>query len=376
MLAYIHTNIPKRTRRGERGFGGDGGRETRAREQHTDPAPPLQSGATALFSAAMHGHARVVEQLIAARCNVDLANTDDGQTPLYAAARQGHVPVVVHLITVRCNVDLAKTDDGETPLSVAMRKGHTLVANMIRNPNAVEEVRRKLESDEKVWRSMEKEIGVLSSEEREALIKAVRKHAKDLPTNSSGTAKFGIQVRDLLIGKLAHATEGINLILGLDDDANPELSIEGMEKEFRALNIEEVSELFDYILYEIASEKEYPNGIRDRNNVGKTLDDFLQHPIAIKARLNRADVAALRLYTTAVYKYINGPLRDNEGRPHPLPITVLLIIRALRKLRRVGADELSGVSEMFLWRGMKGVKTTEEFIREGGMCTSSPILYL
>jgi hypothetical protein len=390
-------------------------------------------GQTPLFNAAMGGHAPVVEQLIAARCNVDLANTDDGQTPLYTASYHGHAPVVEQLIAARCNVDLARTDTKETPLSVAIRKGHTLVENMIRNPKAVEEARKKKLVEAEYWRSMEKEIGVLSLEEREALIKAVTKHAmrndegnavklgddeypghkgsdkyycgqnraipdsdgrcgptagpqcasclrfqlaytQNLPTNSSGTTKFGIQVRDLVIGKLAHAADGINLVLGLEDDANPELSIEGMEKELSALGRDEVSEAVHYVLYEVASEKEYPSFVRDRNNVGKTLDDFVQHPIAVKAKLNKADVAALRLYTTLVYTHINGPLRDNEGRPHPLPITVLLIIRALKKLRRVGADDLSGVSEMILWRGMKNVKTTEEFIREGGKCTSSPIL--
>ena len=98
---------------------------------------------TPLYNAAMEGHAQVVEQLIAARCNVDLATTDDGQTPLYKAAEHGHAAVVEQLIAARCNVDLARTDTKETPLSVSIRKWHTLVENMIRNPKAEEEARKK-----------------------------------------------------------------------------------------------------------------------------------------------------------------------------------------------------------------------------------------
>ena len=63
-------------------------------------------GHTPLFKAAKKGHAAVVDQLIAARCNVDLANTDDGQTPLFIAAEQGHTPVVEQLIAARCSLNL------------------------------------------------------------------------------------------------------------------------------------------------------------------------------------------------------------------------------------------------------------------------------
>jgi hypothetical protein len=87
-------------------------------------------GHTPLFKAAQHGHAPDVEQLIAARCNVDLAN-DDGQTPLYAAAQHGHAPIVEQLIAARCNVDLPKTDDGQTPLYAAADKGHARVVEQL-----------------------------------------------------------------------------------------------------------------------------------------------------------------------------------------------------------------------------------------------------
>jgi hypothetical protein len=38
----------------------------------------------------------------------------------------------------------------------------------------------------------------------------------------------------------------------------------------------------------------------------------------------------------------------------------------LKKLRRVGADGTAGTAEMVLWRGMKNLKPTDEFISAGG----------
>jgi hypothetical protein len=188
----------------------------------------------------------------------------------------------------------------------------------------------------------------------------------------------------MVTGEYKKATDGLNALLGLQDDEHllksQEIDIDGMEKEIHALNNKEASELIDYVLHQRASEKEYANGTCDRGNVGKTLDDFVNDPIAKKARLNKADVAALRIYTSAVYKYINGPLRNSEveglrtwspGQPHPLPITVLLIKRALIKLKRITGPEDSGIAEMVLWRGMQNLRPTDEFITEGGKCIIS-----
>jgi ankyrin repeat protein len=91
-----------------------------------------EEGFTALHCAAGNGHEAVTEQLIAARCNVDLQEDKYGGTPLHVAAHQGHEPVTKQLIAARCNVDL-KTNNGLTALQVAERQGHAGVATMIRN---------------------------------------------------------------------------------------------------------------------------------------------------------------------------------------------------------------------------------------------------
>jgi hypothetical protein len=209
---------------------------------------------------------------------------------------------------------------------------------------------------------------VLTEEERKALLEVMHKYSQEL--SNTGTNRFGVGVKDMVTGEYEGATDGLNALLGLKDDdhllANAEeIDIEGMEKEIHALNSKKASEHIDYVVRQRASEKRYAWGIRDRGHVGKTLEDFVNDPVAKKAKLNKADVAALRIWGILA-EYIDGPLRNSEGKPHPLPITVLLLSRALKKLKRVGGGEDSGSAEMVVWRGIKNLRTTDEFITEGG----------
>ena len=88
-------------------------------------------GRTPLLFAALHGHADVTKQLIAARCNVDLQDKD-GFTPLHFAAYTGHAAVTKKLLAARCNVDL-QAYDGATALHFAEGQGHAGIATLIRN---------------------------------------------------------------------------------------------------------------------------------------------------------------------------------------------------------------------------------------------------
>jgi hypothetical protein len=58
-------------------------------------------------------------------------------------------------------------------------------------------------------------------------------------------------------------------------------------------------------------------------------NDFVQHIDAKTAQLSEAHVLVLRLYTTAAFKVINGPLRafgrSSEAPPHRLPVTVTIL---------------------------------------------------
>jgi hypothetical protein len=112
------------------------------------------------------------------------------------------------------------------------------------------------------------------------------------------------------------------------------------------------------------------DGNHGRKAVGMKLEDFCRHPDAKKARLSEAEVAALRLYTTAAFKSINAPLRE-QGRtqPHPLAATVKLIHQAASKLRGAHKNRKSQT----LWRGMKQVAVTENFFEAGGGTEFAPM---
>jgi ankyrin repeat protein/ubiquitin len=88
-----------------------------------------QNGSTALHAAAGEGHATVAEQLIVASCSVDLQNKN-GDTALHLAAGQGHEAVTEQLIAARCNVDLQDENEA-TPLHYAAAKGHAAVTKQL-----------------------------------------------------------------------------------------------------------------------------------------------------------------------------------------------------------------------------------------------------
>ena len=82
-------------------------------------------------------------------------------------------------------------------------------------------------------------------------------------------------------------------------------------------------------------------------------------------------MAALRAYTTAIYKVLNNPLRNlDRTEPHPFPVTIAFLREAIGKLRAVGAQEdtQEGKSEtrLDLWRGMRDTEVTESFMQHGG----------
>ena len=100
------------------------------------------------------------------------------------------------------------------------------------------------------------------------------------------------------------------------------------------------------------------------------LKDFAECAQSKQAGLTLLHVAALRIYTTAAFIDINGPLRDISRREcgvaHPLPVTCSLIDRAVGKLRAVDAYGPNANKSLALWRGLKNVAVPEEFLERGG----------
>jgi hypothetical protein len=103
-------------------------------------------------------------------------------------------------------------------------------------------------------------------------------------------------------------------------------------------------------------------------------------PEVAKAKLSRAHVIALRLYTTLVYKYVNEPLRDKKyfrtfedqlAPRHPLAAVVWYIFKAIKQLRNV-ADMKQG-EKVVLWRGMKNVTSIHATFMESGGAEPAPM---
>lgn len=345
------------------------------------------AGATALHYAAAKGQTVLVKQLIAARCDLNLQCEETGCTALHWAALRGQVAVVEQLLAAGCSPEIQDKLDRKTALEYAedivaagaagAAGGHAeIITKLQRKKSDMKFVKKR--SDFEAWKKEEETV--LTPDEKRILIQTVERELdreEELgPTHTSAWNKFSADLSEMVIGEFGYAARGIYELLGIEEDKAPELGknnfsseqelIKGLEAEIHALNDKEASDLVQYVLHEQTSEKEYANGIRDKGRAEEFLDDFVKHPFAVLAGLNKAEVAALRLYTTAIYQWVNDHLRENNGKPHPLPITVLLIVKALRKLKKVGADQETAVANMTLWRGMRNLTTSDEFMVKGG----------
>jgi hypothetical protein len=179
--------------------------------------------------------------------------------------------------------------------------------------------------------------------------------------------------KELICGEYKHAAQGFYNLLNVDEEEvfdRFRAGVAAIEKEVADLQDKMVAAQLDYILRQRARVKSFSNGLRDMGHEGMQLKDFVQHEHAITANLNEAEVVALRLYTTSAFKAINDPLRNQErikrGEEHPMPVTVTLIAKGIKKLRAINALSDEAVETLVLWRGMQNVTTSAAFSRKGG----------
>ena len=111
----------------------------------------------------------------------------------------------------------------------------------------------------------------------------------------------------------------------------------------------------------------------------------MNHPVARQNGLSPEHVAALRIYTSHLFKYLNGPLRKTSvygpgQKMHPLPLTMTSLDEAIKRLRaeyvatekrkraQEGAERASGSTRIRLYRGMKMLDVGDDFMndRKGG----------
>ena len=87
-----------------------------------------QADWTPLQSAALSGHANVVELLLERGAKPDLARLEDGATPLYLAAQDGRLEAAEVLLKYGAKPNLQRSKDGRSPLWTACFMGRDKLA--------------------------------------------------------------------------------------------------------------------------------------------------------------------------------------------------------------------------------------------------------
>jgi hypothetical protein len=321
--------------------------------------------------------------------DVDIYYQDaDGHTALHLAATNGHVQVVKLLADVGGLVLIMKASKtGQTAHAYAGTHGHKKAVEALQHAHTcIMDESRLLEERQVVcWQKADelaanyvpqKGVTVLTMDEYKKMVYHMLlgtwdAHRRDPKGNDYD--KYAVQPKALVCGEFEHAAKGFFKLLNVTDDEvykRASAGVLAIEEEVKALGDKDVAQQLEYILWHRAREKIFPNGIRDKGHAGMMLHDFLHHEHAKKAELLEVEVVALRLYTTSAFKHINDPLRDqsrvNSGKPHPMPVTVMLISRGIKKLRAVDADSAAATQSMVLWRGMRDIKSTDHFANKGG----------
>jgi hypothetical protein len=129
-----------------------------------------------------------------------------------------------------------------------------------------------------------------------------------------------------------------------------------------------ISADFNYTLYEKSSAKTYPNGVRDKDREGKTIDDFLNMPQSKTTGMNKSEVVSLRFYSSPSFPAVTIPLRDPDRETqHPLAAITYCISTGIRKQLALNAEYRdAAVKEVIFWRGFSDLQISDDFQRYGG----------
>ena len=198
-------------------------------------------------------------------------------------------------------------------------------------------------------------------------------------TDDQEGTRFYENAYELKTGPLSAATQGMNDLMCVDSavlNARMDKGLNGMEEEAAAFaagspeHCKMVCETVDYVVNQKTSEKVCPNGIRDKGRVDVRPMDFTSHAKALKARVTGPEVLSVRVYTTHVYADMNTALRDGEryarGVAVPLPAMSAWATEGVKKLRTLHAGLPFGEEKVVLWRGMRSVRVSAEFMKKGG----------
>jgi hypothetical protein len=324
-----------------------------------------------------------VRALISSDANL-LARDAQGHTSLHLAASKGHVGLVKLLGDAGGVQLLFRTSyDGRTADEIAalhchkdtehvLRElQHGVVSKLLLQEQQERECKEGIAAEYKARSGAKGQL--LSVEEYTEIAYNIELCTLAARLQGPDDAQRERFAKELKCGEYRHAANGFSALLNVSENEVSRRVVAGVgaiQEEVKALGDENVSQQLHYILRQRAREKTFSNGVRDRGHAGMRLRDFLQHAYCKTAKLEEAEVVALRLYTTSAFRQINDPLRDEKriksGHPHPLPVTVMLIARGIKKLRAIDAQKDEGTETVVLWRGMKNVMATENFIKKGG----------
>jgi hypothetical protein len=216
----------------------------------------------------------------------------------------------------------------------------------------------------------------LSDEERKEIISAAQTEEAVV----QGT-RFFEEPYELKTGRPVDAARGLVDRMQTDErffarlvPANSANEIEMEAEDYAKTSQEdgqEILEIVDYVLNQKTTEKNYPNGVRDKGRNCLRPAYFLTHRNAQEANLSEGEVYSLRIYTTSAYKNMNNPLRDDgrydRRKTVPMPVASYLADSAIRKLRTLRAKTGSASEKnVVLWRGMRNVKVSNAFMQDGG----------
>ncbi len=340
-----------------------------------------------LLQAAKDGNLAKVKVLLSHQ--VDMLHRDrKGYTCMHMAVKGGHIGVIRELAAAG-GLDLLRTrsENGLSPQDYALAKGLTALSDELRRleeeiqETEAREKQRELEArqEAEVMASEyahDPSIHALNYDEYKEMVRAILLAvpvAGEAPRDGSRLHKFVAEPRELICGEFEHAARGFFRLLHVDEDEISLKATKGVaaiEEEAELLGDDRILKELHYILRQPAREKKFPNGVRDKGRTGMRFRDFMQHEHAKIAELKEAEVAALRLYTSPVFDAINAPLRDHDrikkGEQHPLPVTVSMIAKGIKKLRAVGAADETAIQARVLWRGMRNLLPTDQFSLRGG----------
>ena len=240
--------------------------------------------------------------------------------------------------------------------------------------------------------------------ESELLLQQLREAAK-----SAGLGQVSIAAAGAEDGQKFNSDE---LVMGMADDAGRgigpflnygqgepglyrqvSIGMPAIQEEIELHGTEVDQECFNYVAYQEAgsSDKKFQNGwMRDRDPAtgkvypereildpaapggkrGMRLADFHAHEVSRLCQLTLEEVFVLRFYSTAGFRSINNPLRDQgrhrRGEAHGLAVLVFILSSAIKKLRAWAGTGDNKLKSQNLFRGMSNRKVFETFMQDGG----------